>query len=247
MAFFTKYFASLTLFLAFQPALFAADTAYTALRAYGKQNGADSLKHIVELRGRAGAPEPETWKITILDGGARGGIRELEIRHGRVVSERTPVGRETGEPMNFSQLNLDSDGVFTIINQETQKLNVAFDHVDYTLHAGVRGGAPVWDVDLFDGRNGRVCTMEIAADSGTILHKDVIRAQNGGPDTSGDHVYVQEQPRAYPGPGEDGDTYYEENHSGGGVNGFFGKVKRHFEKRGRQFENFFTGRGWTDR
>ncbi len=245
MPFSTKSFLFILIGLAAQPAIMAADkptdTAYSALRVFGKQSGTEALKHVVEMRGRSGTPDPEVWKVTVEDGSARGGLREVEFRKGHVLSERSPTARPVGEPMNLNQLNLDSDGVFTIANQEAEKLSIPFDHVDYTLKTGTHGGAPVWDIDLFEGRSGRVCTFSIAADSGTILHRDIVHAQPG-PDTSGDQAYVHDVPPA------DQPRYVESDQDQPIRNpgDFFHRVKKHFEKRGRQFENFFTGRGWTD-
>ena len=71
--------------------------------------------------------------------------------------------------MNFGQLNLDSDGVFTIVNEQAQKAGVSFDHVDYTLQSGPAGGVPVWRVELFEGSHGRVALLEIAADAGNEM------------------------------------------------------------------------------
>lgn len=220
-----------------------AETAYTALRVYGKQNGVESLNHIVELRGRGGAPAPDSWRITTEDAAARGGVKEVEMQHGHVVSERTPVGKQVGSPMNFTHLNLDSDGVFTIADQEAKKTGVTFDHVDYTLQSGAAKGSPVWRVELSKTGVGRVCTYEIAADTGAVLRTDA-----GGADPAllppppaeplppGARVDVHDErdsdpddapPGAYPG-------QHLLNH-----------IRRHFEKRSRQFENFFTGRGWS--
>src|SRR5258708_3386070 len=111
------------LFLAWALAASAAEsvpTAYSALRIVGKQNGAEALNRVLEVRGRFGAPEPETWRVTLEDPAARGGVRELEVQRGQIVGEKTPVGRAPGSPMNFNQLNLDSEGVFTVGNQEGQ-------------------------------------------------------------------------------------------------------------------------------
>ena len=77
--------------LATQALVFANDPAYTALRVVGKSRGEDVLKHVIELRGKGGTPQPVTWKIVLDDPRARGGVRELEIEHGKIVSERTPI------------------------------------------------------------------------------------------------------------------------------------------------------------
>ncbi|MDB6153503.1 MAG: hypothetical protein JWL90_1956, partial [Chthoniobacteraceae bacterium] len=159
----------------------AADTAYSALRIMGKQSGAESLNRVVEVRGRGGAPSPSVWKITLDEPRARGGVREVEVQRGQIISERTPLGRSLGAPMNFNQLNLDSEGAFTIATQEAQKAGVPFDHIDYVLKSGTRNSAPVWDLQLLSGRQGVVASLQLAADSGAILHQDGLAIRGGRP------------------------------------------------------------------
>ena len=227
-------------------ALNAADTAYSALRVLGKRDGQEVLNHVVEVRGRDGAPQPVVWKIVIDDPRARGGVRELEVQRGKIVSERTPTSHGMNSPMNFNQLNLDSEGAFTIANQEAQKTSVPFDHIDYLLKAGTGGGAPVWQLELFDGKNGRVASMDVAADSGTVLHKnfDTHRPQDD------DHAYLDDRRNPSPNGGPSG-SYGDEGHSKPGepfrdVPDFFHRLGKRFQKRGHQLENFFTGKSWHD-
>lgn len=232
------------LFLAVASVAQAADTAYSALRAIGKRDGQEVLNHVLELRGRDGMPSPQVWKIVIDDPRARGGIRELEVQKGKIVAESTPTSRGPGNPMNFNQLNLDSEGAFTIANQEAQKANVPFDRVNFLLKAGTGGGAPVWELELFDGRNGRSGSLTIAADSGTVLHRQLDRPHGPAAD---DHSYLDDRNNPQPPPrrpsDEADDHDPDHDRSGpGGLPGFLNRVGRHFEKRGRQIENFFTGK-----
>lgn len=237
-----------------------ADTAYTALRVVGREQGEDALNRVLEVRGRFGSPQPQVWKVTLKDPGARGGLRVLEVQRGKIISERTPVARSFGPPMNFNQLNLDSEGVFTIANQEAEKASVSFDRADYVLRGGTQSGAPVWTVDFFDGRRGRVGRFEIAADSGTVLRQDLanvrseeiaredrefLRGEEGDRDEGYEEEYAEEEER-YVERRDRRDRRYDEDDDGRGVRGFFDRVERHFKKRGRQFENFFTGRGWRE-
>jgi hypothetical protein len=250
----------------------AADTAYSALRVVGKQSGEKALNHVVEVRGRAGAPEPAVWKITLDEPNARGGVRELEVQRGKVISEKTPIKGAGGPPMNFTQLNLDSEGVFTLANTEAKKANITFDRVDYMLRASEKKGAPVWHLELFDSSAGRVGALDIAADTGTIQNHNWDKHPSGPapsvpppPAYSDDRAYLhtpptparpndsaappppaygRDEPRGYseergeyarPEPGDD-------DYNGPG---FFERVANHFKKRKNQFQNFFTGRGWT--
>jgi hypothetical protein len=218
----------------------AADTAYSALRVVGKQSGSATLDRVVEVRGRAGAPSPEVWKIVIDDPRARGGIREVEVQRGKIIGERLPTARSLNRPMNFNQLNLDSEGAFTIANQEAQKARVPFQRVDYTLKSGTASGAPVWQIDLFDERGRSVGSLHIAADTGASLRQELASGERAY-SREDDHAYVEDVP---PRDAEDeSPRVVREHDTGSGLPGFFRRVGRHFERRGRQIENFFTGRG----
>jgi hypothetical protein len=154
--------------------IWADDTAYNALRVVGRSQGKDAINRVVELRGRAGSPQPAVWKVTLDEPRARGGVRELDVQRGKVISERTPAAaRTTGSPMNFNQLNLDSDGAFTVANQEARKGGIPFDQVNYTLRSGTGGGAPVWQLELSDTKLGRAGTIDIAADTGAVLSQNL--------------------------------------------------------------------------
>jgi hypothetical protein len=209
----------------------AADTAYAALRVFGKKEGEQALHRVVELRAKGGTPQPATWTITIDDPRARGGVREIEVRGGRMSGERTPVGRDFGAPMNFNQLNLDSDGAFTVANQEAEKRGVPFDRIDYTLGSGA-GGVPIWSVALHEQKGGRVGTLKIAADSGAVVDQDFSNDRR----YADDRAYVETDRRRDP----------EYRGEGGGLRGeagaFLDRIGRHFQKRGRQLSNFFTGK-----
>jgi hypothetical protein len=225
--------------------LHAADTAYSALRVLGKRDGQEVLNHVVEVRGHNGTPQPATWKIVVDDPRARGGVREVEVQHGKIVSERTPTSHGMNSAMNFNQLNLDSEGAFTIVNQEAQKTSVPFDHIDYVLKAGTGGGAPVWQMELFDGSKGRVASMDIAADSGTVLRRnfDTHRPQDD------DHAYLDDHHNPSPSGGQR--DYTDNGYSKSGepfrsVPDFFHRLGKRFQKRGHELENFFTGKSWHD-
>ncbi|HEY5792240.1 MAG TPA: hypothetical protein VIS74_03015, partial [Chthoniobacterales bacterium] len=74
----------------------AADTAYEALSVVRNKLTADGLKNVIEVKGERGADQPPAWTILMNDSSARGGIRELVVSKGAVVSERTPLGGFSG-------------------------------------------------------------------------------------------------------------------------------------------------------
>ena len=245
-----KFAVHLAILLSAASAFAAEDaaTAYTALRVVGKQSGQGALKRVVEMRGRNGAPQPAVWKIVLNEQGARGGLREVEVQRGRVIGERTPVARgPIREAMDFSRLNLDSDGVFTIVDQETKKAGQTFDRLDYALRSGSGGGAPVWTVEIFDGRRGRVGTMQLAADSGAVLERSKSDAPSGDP--TSDREYARGNP---PPPvaqddnvyrGRSGDSGYSQpGEHFRGIGDFFHRFGSRVVRHGEHLENFFTGK-----
>src|SRR2546425_5296953 len=106
-------------------ACLAGESAYQALRVVGNERGQDVLNHVIEVQGRNGAPQPSVWKIVFDEPSARGGVREVEVAKGKIVSERTPVrtysGTSEGAVMDFHKLNLDSEGAFTVAEKEAAK------------------------------------------------------------------------------------------------------------------------------
>jgi hypothetical protein len=246
-----------------QLAAFASETAYNALRVIGKQNGADALNKVVEVRGRAGAPVPASWKVVLHDPTARGGLREYEVQAGKIVSERTPTARATGTPINFNQLNLDSEGAYTVADQEARRAKIPFERVDYTLQAGSAG--PVWHLELF-GAGDKVGSIDVAADSGTIVRRELTR--QGEPPV--EERYTRENrppppPRDLPprpdavDPREPRDRVAEEDRRARDRDYYYDddeeyvrrrervhqpfpdRVQHHFERRASQIKRFFLG------
>lgn len=237
-----KFFHFAAALVSIIPALQAQETAYTALRVVGRTQGKEALNHVLELRGRSGSPQPGVWKITLDEPRARGGVREIEVQRGKIISERTPASANvSGSPMNFSQLNLDSDGAFTVANQQAQKAGVPFDHVDYLLHSGSGGGAPVWRLELSDSKLGRSGSIEIAADTGAILQQKLARPTAARPVET--RTYPQEN-RTAPPPRQSAPVggYSRPGEPFRGVDDFFHRLGKRFERRGVQIENFFTGK-----
>jgi hypothetical protein len=225
-------------------AAMANDPAYTALRVVGKSRGEDTLNHVVELRGQHGVPQPAVWTIVLDDAHARGGIREIEVQNGKIVAERTPLDHEAVSPMVLTQLNLDSEGAFTVANQEAQKLNKPYDHVDYVLRSGSGSGAPVWTLDMNDSKAGHIGIIVIAADTGNILHEDFGRGHVASRQDE-DHANVEGRGDVAPPAGGD-PGYSEHGEPIRSIPDFFHRVGKHFERRGKQLENFFTGKKSSD-
>jgi hypothetical protein len=171
---------------------FGRETAYQALRAVGAARGEALMNRVIEVQGRHGTSQPATWKIVIDDPAARGGVRELEVSNGKIVSERTPVraysGASDAAVMDFKRLNLDSEGAFTVANQEASKSRMGFDNVDYVLRRDDQGTMPVWMIQLNDVDGRRVGSYQISADNGAIIRKGAGRAVEADLPPEGDIV-----------------------------------------------------------
>jgi hypothetical protein len=150
-------------------------TAYEALRVVGNRLNRDYVNHVISVTGVRGSPQPETWQILVEDQHARGGVREIEVSHGRIVSERTPVrtvvGSTEGARIKTARLNLDSSGAFAVASHTAEKSNALFSTASYTLRTDERGD-PVWIVTLQDERNRPVGTIHINCARGNVVRTE---------------------------------------------------------------------------
>ncbi|CAA9248902.1 MAG: hypothetical protein AVDCRST_MAG42-2434 [uncultured Chthoniobacterales bacterium] len=143
------------------------ESAYEALRVVGTQLDRGYLDDIVAVAGARGNPEPAMWRISIADRNAAGGVREIDVRNGRIVAQRTPMQGVVGAPIKTSMLNLDSSGAYSVAAHTAEKSHVVFTSASYTLRANQRG-IPTWIVALQDERRQTVGTIHIAANKGNV-------------------------------------------------------------------------------
>jgi hypothetical protein len=169
-----KSFAALLLLVA--PVLAQEHaTAYEALRVVGTQLNRDFVSRVISVTGVDGDPQPETWKILLDDPRARGGVRAVEVRNGRIDSERTPVrsvvGSSEGATINTARLNLDSSGAYAVASHTADKSNTRFATVSYTLRTDERGD-PTWIVTLQNKSSRAVGTIYIGANRGNVTRTE---------------------------------------------------------------------------
>jgi hypothetical protein len=168
---------SLALFLLLSASAFAEEegTAYEALRVVGTQLNRDFIHHVISVSGVDGSPQPETWKVIIDDPRAPGGIREVEVRNGRIESEQTPTrsvaGSSEGATINTARLNLDSSGAYAVASHTADKSNTRFATVSYTLRTDERAD-PVWIVTLHNESARPVGTIYIGANRGNVTRTE---------------------------------------------------------------------------
>ena len=228
-----------------QAAAFGRDSAYQALRLIGNQKGRELLNHVIEVQGKGGAPQPAVWRVIVDDPTARGGIREFEVSKGKIISEHTPLrgysGVGTSAVMDFQKLYLDSEGAFSVANQEATKAKMGFDSIDFELRTGDDQAAPVWILQLFDATAGNVGSIQVAADTGKVVSRDL-----GG---KGRHIasapYPDERhyadgPPPLPPPDAPDD---EQPHQHYGVGH---EIDKEAHRIGASLQQFFTGKRTLD-
>jgi hypothetical protein len=150
-------------------------TAYEALRVVGTQLNRDAVNHVISVTGVNGDPQPETWKVLMEDRRAQGGLREVEVANGRVVSERTPlrqmIGSTSAAVIDTNKLNLDSNGAYTVASHTADRSHAVFRNVSYTLRTDERGN-PIWIVTLETNNGARAGTIHIGANHGSVVRTE---------------------------------------------------------------------------
>jgi hypothetical protein len=173
-------------------------TAYEALRVVGTELNRDIIDHLISVSGADGTPQPGTWKILIDDPRARGGVREVEVRNGRIESERTPIrsvaGSSEGATIDTRRLNLDSSGAYAVASHTADKSNTGFATVDYALRTDERG-EPVWIVTLRNQSARPVGAIHIGANRGNVTRTEGMFAGAGMQDVETDYEAERENER----------------------------------------------------
>ncbi len=170
----SKWFIAL-LFLSAPAFAQERPTAYEAMRTVGTQLKRDYVNHVMSVTGTNGDPQPETWTVLIEDPSASGGVREVEVSNGKIVSERTPlrstVENSLGPVINTSKLNLDSSGAYALARQTATKSHVTFATADYVLRVDGRGN-PIWKVALQRQSGEPAGAIFIGANHGTVTRTE---------------------------------------------------------------------------
>lgn len=221
----TPFFALLLVPLVLPVAASGKDSAYQALRAIAAVRDQSVLNRVTEVKGLSGTPQPDKWTVVLDDPLARGGVREIEVANGHIVSERTPVKAYSGVgeavSMNFQKLNLDSEGAFTVADDVARKANIGFEAVDYVLRCDDTNSAPTWVLQLLDENRHSVGTVSIAADSGMVVSKSFGGSRFGAVDATDEKAHTDNLGH---------------------------RIDRSIHRAGASVEEFFTGkRTWDQR
>ena len=178
-------------------------TAYDALRVVSTQLSRAMMARIISVAGVDGDPQPVKWTIRVADRRQPGGVLEIEVANGRVLSQRAPtgmVGSLEGATIQTARLNLDSSGAFAVASATAEKSHSNFDYVSYTLRNNDRG-FPIWIVTLQDINRRPIGTIHIGANKGNVTRVEgMFRGRNlepvpqqRQPSRPEDNYYTDEQ------------------------------------------------------
>lgn len=203
-------------------------TAYDALRVVGVHSNRDAVNHVISMNGTKGDPQPETWRI-LLEAPGRGGIQEVVVKNGRVVSERpsSMVGSAEGATIKTARLNLDSSGAFQVASHIAEKSGTRFDSASYTLRTDSRGD-PAWIVTLHAGTGQPVGTIHIGANRGNVTRTEGMFAGATMQDVATEQRVYRERPRREGGEEEVADE--DEDNEHGPLYGMRQRMRGYFER-----------------
>ena len=170
-------------------------SAYDALRVVGVHVNKDAVNHVVSVTGVKGSPQPQTWSVLVRDPG-RGGVREIQVRNGKVVSDKpsSMVGSAEGATIKTSHLNLDSSGAFQVASHTADKSGMRFDSASYALRTDQHGD-PVWIVTLHSVNGEPVGRMYIGANRGNVTRTEGMFGAATMNDVATEQRVYRERPR----------------------------------------------------
>lgn len=152
----------------------AQATAYQALQYYTDLKGDGGLNNVFVVRGEGGGPQPAEW---ILFRGRSNGafFQATGIKATGLVLTGTAPRGDVGiaphaRPINFSVINLDSNGAYRIAKREARKEDFKFGRIDYELKMNHIGGVPAWNLRLFNEDKFYLGELTLSAATGEVLH-----------------------------------------------------------------------------
>ncbi len=128
---------------------------------------------VVEVLGRRGIPQPQTWRIVVFDPEVPGTLRSLSVDRERIVDDGAETRRYPddlpGGRIDFGRVLVDSSDAFDLLNAAASRARVAFDEVRYALRGSHLLGKPVWYVDAVDRRGRPMGHVQVSASDGKML------------------------------------------------------------------------------
>lgn len=152
----------------------AQATAYQALEYLTDRKGGRMLEDVFVVRGDGGNPQPAEW--IVYRGQPNGALFQATgiKSSGLILSGTAPRQDLDLQPharrINFSVINLDSNGAYRIAQRLARNENFTFGRVDYELKTNNLGAVPAWTLYLFNEKKRYMGELTLSAATGEVLH-----------------------------------------------------------------------------
>lgn len=158
--------------------------ALAGLQLLEEKFGPPYLRHIFEMSGVAGDPQPLEWRVTVSEPSDPALLHEFWIGERSATDEginddyypeRLPKGY-----FPLAAVKVDSTQAFSITEAVAREAKVGFDLINYRLHGREYSREPVWMLTLLDADEEVVGSVHLSASSGDVLRTIWMRRLTDG-------------------------------------------------------------------
>ena len=89
-----------------------AQSARSALKTLSQSRGVEYLGRVVMMEGRYGNPQPQAWRVLVVDPKMQGRLREFMISGKSIDSERLLLAWKYGRRVPMREVKIDSKDAF---------------------------------------------------------------------------------------------------------------------------------------
>lgn len=127
---------------------------------------------ILEISGQGGDPNPTAWILQAWNTEDPGTVHKLTVKDDQFVSDTLSVNIYEAERKQINipltDVQVDSGGAYRIALAYAKANGKALSHVNYNLVVHAKRTPPVWTLDCFDAKGGRLGKLEILATTGAV-------------------------------------------------------------------------------
>ncbi len=130
------------------------------------------LDGILEISGQGGNPNPQSWVMQAWNTEDPGTVHQLTVRDDQFMSDTLSVNIYEAERKQINipltDVQIDSGSAYRIAEAYARANGKELGHVNYNLVVHAKRTPPVWTLDCFDAKGGRIGKLEILATTGSV-------------------------------------------------------------------------------
>lgn len=148
-------------------------SSFAGLQLVEDRFGPTATEGIVEMRGRRGQTQPESWELIVYDQRSPFLMKEFWIGGAKTIDrgpyqdfypDYAPDGF-----INRSKLQIDSTAAFRILNGEAERAGVGFDSISYHLRCREFSDEPLWRLTALDIDDYPVGRVDLSGATGEVM------------------------------------------------------------------------------